>query len=145
MPLVSYGISTRSPLPAVDLQFCSSVSRNTKEGSLVPRHTLARVFMSLLPLFLSGCFARGLLYTDTIRPLCTDARMTSLGSIRGSNGSKKVQIPTLRVDLAAEWDSRAIGDIAKKHGITTVYGCDARTKSYILGTWREDSVIIYGD
>lgn len=98
-------------------------------------------------LALSGCgtISRGLLYTNTVQPLCKDARGTILGTKKGSGNSKRVEIPTTRIDLSAEWDSRAIGDIAKKHGITTVYSCDSRRRSYVLGLWRSDEVIIYGD
>ena len=106
-----------------------------------------RSLISFLLLSLSGCgvISRGLLYTDTIQPLCKDARGTTLGSQQASGSSKKIEIPTARVDLAAEWDSRAIGDIARQHGIKTVYGCDTRRQSYVLGIWRKDEVIIYGD
>lgn len=107
----------------------------------------ALILFFLVALGVSGCgvVSRGLLYTDTIQPLCKDARGTVLGDKKGSGSSKRVEIPTTRVDLAAEWDSRAIGDIAHKHGISTVYGCDSRRQSYVLGIWRKDEVIIYGD
>lgn len=92
-----------------------------------------------------GVVSRGLLYTDTIQPLCKDARGTDLGSKTASGSSKRVELPTARVDLTAEWDSRAIGDIAREHGITTVNGCDSRRQSYVFGIWRKDEVIIYGE
>ena len=96
---------------------------------------------------LSGCgvVSRGLLYTDTVQPLCRDQRGTDLGSKVGSGSSKRVEIPTTQIDLSAEWDSRAIGDIARKHGISVVHGCDSRRQSYVLGIWRRDEVIIYGE
>lgn len=97
-------------------------------------------------LSLGGCLtSRGLLYTDIVQPLCQDLRGTGLGTKKASGASKKIEIPTTRIDLSAEWDSRAIGDIARSHGISTVYGCDARRQSYALGIWRKDEVIIYGD
>ncbi len=96
---------------------------------------------------LSGCgvISRGIIYTDTIQPLCQDARGTMLGTQVASGSSKRVEIPTTRVDIGAEWDSRAIGDIAKAHGISTVYGCDSRRQSVLFGLWRKDEVIIYGE
>jgi hypothetical protein len=107
----------------------------------------AVLLMSVLVLCVSGCgvISRGLLYTDTVQPLCKDARGTPLGSRQASGSSKKIEIPTARIDLAAEWDTRAIGDIAKRHGITTVNGCDTRRQSYVLGIWRKDEVIIDGE
>jgi hypothetical protein len=95
----------------------------------------------------SGCSfrARGLLYTDTIQPLCKDLRATPLGLKRGDGSSKRIQIPTTRFDITAEWDSRAIGDIAKENDIETVYGCDSRIQSLLMGLWRKDTVIVYGE
>jgi hypothetical protein len=103
--------------------------------------------MSLFIMGLAGCgvISRGLLYTDTVQPLCKDMRATSLGTATASGSSKRVELPTARVDITAEWDSRAIGDIAREHGISTVHGCDSRRQSYVLGIWRKDQVIIYGE
>ncbi len=108
---------------------------------------IARVVIGFLATGLAGCgvISRGLLYTDTIQPLCKDMRGTGLGTKIAAGTSKRVELPTARVDLTAEWDSRAIGDIAREHGITTVYGCDSRRQSYVLGIWRKDQVIIYGE
>ncbi|MEN9844951.1 MAG: hypothetical protein RIS36_98 [Pseudomonadota bacterium] len=96
---------------------------------------------------LSGCAVinRGIVYTDTTQPLCKDLRSTTLGGRSASGSSKRVEIPTTRVDIGAEWDSRAIGDIAKEHGMTTVHGCDSRRESILFGIWRRDEVIIYGE
>lgn len=105
------------------------------------------VIFGVLLISLSGClgFPPGLLYTDRIQPLCKDMRGTGLGSAQGSGSSKRVTVPASRIDISAEWDSRAIGDIAKKHGMTKVYGCDVRRESYLLGLWRRDEVIVYGE
>jgi hypothetical protein len=86
-----------------------------------------------------------MLYTDTVQPLCRDLRGTGLGTLVGRGSSKRVEIPTTRIDITAEWDSRAIGDIARQHGIKTVHGCDSRRQSVLLGLWRRDEVIVYGD
>jgi hypothetical protein len=108
---------------------------------------LVASFIITLSIALSGCgvVSRGLLYTDTVQPLCRDLRGTTLGPREGRGDSKRLEIPTTRIDLSAEWDSRAIGDIARKHGMKTVYGCDSRRRSYVLGIWRQDEVIIYGE
>lgn len=96
---------------------------------------------------ISGCgmISRGILYTDTTQPLCKDARGTILGDVTSRGSSKRLQIPTTRVDIGAEWDSRAIGDIAREHGMKTVYACDSRRQSILFGLWRRDEVIVYGD
>lgn len=96
---------------------------------------------------ISGCgvISRGILYTDTTQPLCKDARGTILGDVTSRGSSKRLQIPTTRVDIGAEWDSRAIGDIAREHGMKTVYACDSRRQSVLFGLWRRDEVIVYGE
>jgi hypothetical protein len=105
------------------------------------------VLLAALTTLATGCgvVSRGLLYTDTIQPLCKDLRGTILGSKVGAGSSKRVEIPTTRIDLSAEWDSRAIGDIARESGISTVYGCESRRQSYVFGIWRKDEVIIFGE
>jgi hypothetical protein len=101
----------------------------------------------IIALLCAGCgrISRGLLYTDQIRPLCVDFRGTGLGERTSSGATKVIDLPLTRVDLSLHWDSRAIGDIARAHGIETVYGCDLRTESYLLGLWRRDEVLVYGD
>ena len=101
----------------------------------------------LVALLSSGCgiISRGVIYTDTVQPLCKDVRGTTLGSTESRGSSKRIEIPTTRVDIGAEWDSRAIGDIAQKHGMKTLYGCDSRRQSFLFGLWRRDEVIVYGD
>lgn len=108
---------------------------------------MLRIFTIVVAMTLSGCgvISRGLIYTDTTQPLCSDARGTTLGSLAGKGSSKRIEIPTTRVDIGAEWDSRAIGDIAKAHGIATVHACESRRQSVLFGLWRRDEVIIYGE
>lgn len=108
---------------------------------------IGRLLAIPLVLMLSGCgvITRGMIYTDTTQPLCKDARGTILGDNASRGSSKRLQIPTTRVDFSAEWDSRAIGDIAREHGMMTVYSCDSRRQSVLFGLWRRDEVIIYGE
>lgn len=96
---------------------------------------------------MAGCgrFPRGLLYTDYIEPLCQDARGTRLGNTTTSGATKGVEVPLVRVNLSAEWDTRAIGEIARLQGLSTIYGCDIRREFYLLGLWRRDEVIVYGE
>ncbi len=95
-------------------------------------------------LLLSSC-ARGLLYTNTITPACTDMRGSTIGAATVSGGSYKIEVPTGRIDLTAEWDSRAIAEVAKRNGITKIHACDKKTFSILLGIFRKDEIIIYGE
>ena len=93
---------------------------------------------------LNSC-TTGFIYTDITRPLCVDMRNTDTGSRRAIGSTKKLEIPTTRVDVSAEWSTRAIGDIAKKNNLHTVYYCDRRTLSILGGLFRKQEVIIYGE
>jgi hypothetical protein len=108
---------------------------------------LSLVLHLFLVFTLSACgrIPRGLLYTDTVQPFCTDLRGTTLGSKATSSATKAVEVPLSPVDLSAEWSTRAIGDIAKNNGINVVHSCDLRRESYVLGIWRRDEILIYGD
>lgn len=98
-------------------------------------------------LVLSGCsrIPRGLLYTDIVEPLCTDARGSTLGSRSARGDTKTIEIPLTQLNLSAEWDSRAIGDAAKKAGLNTIHSCDLRREYYIIGIWRRERVLVYGE
>ena len=103
------------------------------------------LFCAMISSLGCGVVSRGLIYTDTIQPLCKDLRGTSLGSRTGVGSSKRLEIPTTRIDISAEWDSRALGDIAREHGISVIHSCDSRRQSVLFGIWRRDGVIIYGE
>ena len=72
-------------------------------------------------------------------------RNTKLGSKVAKGSSYRAKIPTTRIDLTAEWSSRAIGDIAKKNNIETIYFCDQKIVSVLGGIFRKEQVIVYGD
>ena len=93
---------------------------------------------------LSAC-APGLIYSDIVRPECTDMRGTGLGTKVGRSGSFKVDIPTSRIDITAERGSKAFGDIAKENNFTKFYSCDERTISILGGLFRKEELILYGD
>ncbi len=101
-------------------------------------------FGAFLLFILSSC-TPGMIYTDIITPECKDLRGTTLGSKTARGGAYRIEIPTSRIDLTAEWDSSAIGDVAKENGISTVYSCDLRTLSILSGIYRKEEIIVYGD
>ena len=94
---------------------------------------------------LCSCSAQGYLYTDVTEPECLDMRATKIGTKVGVGRTIRVEIPTTRVDVTAEWSSRAIGDAAKANDISTVYFCDKRTLSFLGGLYLKQQIIVYGD
>lgn len=104
---------------------------------------LSKLVASLSLLALSSC-TPGLLYTDIVRPRCTDMRTTPIGPEGITGRTTKFKIPATRVDLSLELNSRAIGDIAKLNGLSTIYYCDQRTFSILFGVYQEKEIIVYG-
>ena len=53
-------------------------------------------------------------------------------------------IQQIQFDVAVLVGEKGIGDVAKKHGIETVYYADTETRSVLFGLWREDIIHVYG-
>ena len=81
----------------------------------------------------------GFIYTHTRHPLTVDMHRTSVVDSEKSGDIKHI---ALYVQIAA-WDSAAIGDIAKKNGLTEIYFADLETFS-ILHVWNQYTVHVYG-
>lgn len=86
-----------------------------------------------------GLWPTGFIYTHTRHPLTVDLHRTSVVDSEKSGDIKHI---ALRMPIAA-WDSAAIGDIAKKNGLTEIYFADVETFS-ILTIWNEHTVHVYG-
>ena len=108
----------------------------------MPAKTLLLALTLALTLLLTcGCLT-GLIYTNTTVPLDRNFDRTPVYS--GSGGKVRhihIPIPTFRIDFL--WDSNAIGDIARKHGLKTVYYADLQERK-ILGIWNTYTVHVYG-
>jgi hypothetical protein len=96
------------------------------------------LFMSVI-LLLASCTPYGILYTHIKQPLDTNMSQTPMNENNAQGDIKHIQF---YVDVM--WDSNAIGDIAKKHGIETIYYVDIETLS-VLTIWNQYTVHIYGE
>ena len=105
-------------------------------------HTVIKTILILL--LCSSC-APGFIYTNTVRPFCTNMRNTELGTKVAKGASYRAKVPTSSLDLTAEWSSRAIGDIAKQNNIETINFCDKKTISILGGIFRKEQMIVYGE
>jgi len=113
------------------------------ERHLHPLHLL--VFICLLCLM--GCGTRplvGLVYTKVKMPLSRDLNTSPLKENAGIGRVIKIKEPVSGYGIYAELNSNAIGEIAKKHGISKVYFADRELFS-VLGIWTTEKVIIYGE
>jgi hypothetical protein len=89
-------------------------------------------------LLVSGCGV-GIIYTHTYQPLTADMHQTPVVQTEKAGNIKHIQVGMAGV----AWDSAAIGDIAKKNGLTEVYSADLETFK-ILGIWNQYTVHVYG-
>ena len=91
-------------------------------------------------LLLTGCVT-GLIYEDIVEPLTTNFHDTPSGI--GRAGGAEGDVKHIRYQVEVAWDSNAIGDIAKRSGIGTIYYADLETLS-VLGIWNQEIVHVYG-
>lgn len=97
--------------------------------------------MALVPaLLLTGCVYGGL-YTHTVVPLTFNRDPTEVAR---SQGQATGDIQQIQFYVAVLVGENGIGDVAKKHGIETVYYADTETRSVLFGLWREDIIHVYG-
>jgi len=104
-------------------------------------------FILLIPIIISsiGC---GVLYTNVVRPHSRDFNNTPIGSKKCTLSAYKIQVsivPLARSRVSAEWDTEQINDATQKAGITKIYYTELKTQEILLGTYRRQTLIIYGD
>lgn len=88
---------------------------------------------------LAASCTTGLIYTHTRQPLTLDMHKTVIVPTEAAGDIKHIQFPYVGV----AWDSAAIGDIAKKHGLKEVSYADLETLR-VLGIWNQYTVHVYG-
>ncbi len=89
---------------------------------------------------------RGFVYKQTRTPFTDDLRETPVVVLHFQDRvgeTRLIQEPITRLNLSAEWDSRALGDIAREHGMEELHYADLETLS-ILGVYKEKRIHLYG-
>lgn len=106
-------------------------------------------------LIVAGCFfltagcstgpLTGLVYTNVKLPLTRDLRPIPM-SYKAPKEGKIIEVkePLSGFGIYARINSNAIGDIAERNGIETLYFADQQVFS-ILGIWTSYKVILYGE
>ena len=98
----------------------------------------------------SGCsrfgqdMITGYLYTNTKVPYSIDLNNTPASDISGQSSVVRIKEPFTDLGIYTELNSNAIGDIARKNGMSKVYFADLETFS-ILSIWRSEALVIYGE
>ena len=114
------------------------------------------VFVFLLPALLfifAGCLTFGRMGSDSLKgyvfkfirvPLTMNLDNTPSTIFKANGRIIKIEEPFSGQGFYAEFNSNAIGDIAKKHGMKKVYFADLEIFS-ILGIFEYKEVHIYGE
>ncbi|OGW40992.1 MAG: hypothetical protein A2010_16015 [Nitrospirae bacterium GWD2_57_9] len=112
-------------------------------------NSLKKTVLLLLILFLTGC-SRALLFNNglfshTVEPLTFNREPTE---VRANEKLAKGRITQFQYPLTTALSVRlgknGIGDVAKEHGITTIYYADLERWSAAFGLWSSEIVHIYG-
>jgi hypothetical protein len=106
--------------------------------------TFNEPFNSVNKSFDNGTIFGGL-YSHTIEPLTFNNNPTEVReSLRQARGViNQVEYPLSSV-LTIRLGRNGLGDVAKRHGIETVYYADIENWSALFGLWSRDVVHIYG-
>jgi hypothetical protein len=104
----------------------------------------------LMPLLLASLQGCGLLYTNVVRSESRDFNNTPVGSKNFSLSAYRIQVPLFlplsrTTRASAQWDTDKINDLAAKAGMSTIYYTDFKTEEILLGTFRRQTIIVYGD
>lgn len=97
----------------------------------------------------NGPFANGVLFgglfCHTVEPLTINQNATEVREslLQGRGAITQVSDP-LTSGISVRLGKNGLGDIAKKHGIETIYYADIERWSAVFGLWQKDVVHIYG-
>jgi hypothetical protein len=86
----------------------------------------------------------GVVYARYRIPLAEDLKQTPNEVVIRAGGKViRIKEPITGYGIYAEFNANAIGEIARQNGIQTVYFADQEIFN-VLGIWRHNRVIIYG-
>ena len=86
----------------------------------------------------------GLIVTNTVTPYTLDLNNTPVTDSKGESSIVRIREPFTGAGVYTELKTNAIGDIARENGLQRVYFADLETFS-VLGIWRTDTLVIYGE
>ena len=111
------------------------------------RLLLLLVAVPLLFVSTQGC---GIIYTNVVDSDSTRFNNTPVGTKQFSLSNYRVQVPLFlpfsrTTRASAQWDTDKINELAEKTGMTKIYYTDFKTMEILNGTFRRQTIIIYGD
>ena len=106
------------------------------------KHLYNAPIMSI-PRFNGNYFLKGDIFTN-VGPYKTDLYNAPVTDIKARGIIIHIEEPVSGYGLYTEFNSIAIGDIAKKHGLSKVYFADIEFFN-VLGIWKYEKLHIYGE
>ena len=92
----------------------------------------------------TGCLSGGI-YTHVTKPLDVNLNHTPVHDGGRGESWKTLRIPiTSGLFIQVDWGSDAIGDTARRAGMTTIHYADLETLS-VLGLWTQRWAVVYGE
>ena len=107
----------------------------------------------LFILLLGGCSSfnefvggppTGVVFTHIRVPYTLDLDNTPVTNIHANGLIIHIEEPVSGYGFYAEFNSNALGDIAKKHGLTKLYFADIEIFD-VLGVWHHEKIHLYGE
>jgi hypothetical protein len=110
-------------------------------------NSLRHFFVVLLILcifYAPGCAPlSGAIYTHVQTPYTENLHNSPFIESPANHYVIKIKEPISGLGLYTEFDSNAIGDIARKNGLACIHFADLETFS-LLGVWTQANIIVYG-
>lgn len=105
------------------------------------------VLLFLAVMMLMACSGRGIVYSNTIKPYSKTFQNTPVGKKVVFINTQTIKTPPFlgAPGLGGEWDADEIMRLAREAGITELRHIDVKTLSFLLGTYRRQTLIVYGD
>ncbi len=120
---------------------------------MLKQKNIITVIIIMVFTFLIGCSTPGLISEPTLSgrifthikvPFTKDLNATPSGINQGSGIVVRITEPFTRYRFYTEFNSNAIGDIARHYGLKTVHYATIEYFN-ILGVWRHQKIFIYGE
>ncbi len=86
----------------------------------------------------------GAVYTRVTYPLTHDLDRTPAAEAAGSGKIIRIKEPVSGYGVYAEFNSNALGEIARHNGLKTLHYADIERLS-VLGIWRHDEITLWGE
>jgi hypothetical protein len=108
---------------------------------LIGRPIAILVLLNILTGCANGLLLNNGLYKHIITPLTFNREPTEL---QDATKKGRGDIEHFQYQVSIEMGANGIGDVARKHGIETIYYADMEKQSFLFGVWQREFIHVYG-